>query len=61
MQHHQRDNGNSQIHPLIGYTRLSNVEQDSSLRRVAFDLTIQQTSEGEFDEQGLSLWSIFSL
>jgi len=41
------------MNPLaMGYTRLSDIVPESSLKRVAFDLTIQETSEGDFDEQG---------
>ena len=34
------------------YTRLLEIEPESSFKRVKFDLTIQQTSEGDFDEEG---------
>ena len=36
----------------IGYMRLSGVDLDSSLRQVEFDLTIQETSEGDLNEHG---------
>ena len=48
----QRETGIS-LQPVIkDYTRLSQVDQESTLKRVKFDLKIQQTSEGDFDEDG---------
>ena len=47
--------------PTLAYARLSTVDLDrlekgSYSKRVKFDLTIQQTIEGDFDEQG---WKSF--
>ena len=36
----------------VGYTKLANVDPESDSKRVKFDLVIQKTSAGDFDEQG---------
>ena len=51
--------------PTIAYARLSTADpvrleksrSDSYSKRVKFDLTIQQTIEGDFDEQGYTIFT----